>query len=99
MHTMRSMRRLRRDPVPLELIDVVLDSATRAPNGGNVQPWHFLGIVDPEVRRQMGEIYRQGRGNHFHPTPRPAPGRGPRPPPPPGMAGARAPPGPPAGSP
>ena len=68
MHTMRSMRRLRRDPVPFELIDVVLDSAIRAPNGGNVQPWHFLVIVDPEVRHQMGEIYRRAWDDYFQPT-------------------------------
>lgn len=67
MHTMRAMRRLKPDPVPLDLVDRILESATRAPSGGNVQPWNFLVVVAPEVRRQMGEIYRRAWDAYFEP--------------------------------
>ena len=68
IHTMRAMRRLKPDPVPLELVDQVLESATMAPNGGNVQPWRFLVVLDPELRRQMGELYRSAWDDYFQPT-------------------------------
>eukprot|EP00429_Kryptoperidinium_foliaceum_P101679 CAMPEP_0176242852 /NCGR_PEP_ID=MMETSP0121_2-20121125/30619_1 /TAXON_ID=160619 /ORGANISM="Kryptoperidinium foliaceum, Strain CCMP 1326" /LENGTH=252 /DNA_ID=CAMNT_0017582421 /DNA_START=107 /DNA_END=865 /DNA_ORIENTATION=+ len=38
----RSTRAFLRDkPVPLELIEDILDTARRAPSGGNCQPWHL----------------------------------------------------------
>ena len=63
MYTQRAMRYLKPDPVPDELIKKVLDAGIRAPNGGNIQRWAFIVIKDPEIRRKIGEYYRQ--------TPRP----------------------------
>lgn len=60
MYTLRSMRRLKTDPVPQELVWKVLDAAIRAPNGGNVQPWNFMVVTDPEKKRQIGEWYLDG---------------------------------------
>ena len=42
MHSLRAMRRLKPDPVPLELIRRVLAAGTQAPSGQNTQPWRFL---------------------------------------------------------
>jgi nitroreductase len=56
--TQRAMRRLKPDPVPEEYIKKVLWAATRAPSGGNRQPWRFLVVRDAEKRKQLGEIYR-----------------------------------------
>jgi nitroreductase len=37
IHTTRSMRRLKPDPVPEKLVRKMLDAATCAPSGGNMQ--------------------------------------------------------------
>ena len=59
IHTARSLRRLRPDPVPETLITQVLDAAIRAPSGGNAQNWAFLVVRDAGLRRSLGAIYRK----------------------------------------
>lgn len=59
IHTARSQRRLRKDPVPEPLITRVLDAAVRAPSAGNAQNWHFVVIREAEQRRRLGELYRK----------------------------------------
>lgn len=39
IRTTRSMRRLKPDPVPNELIRKILEAGTCAPSGGNMQRW------------------------------------------------------------
>lgn len=58
MHSQRSFTRFRPDPVPREAIDKIIDAATKAPNGGNRQPWEFIAITDPEVIAQVGGVYK-----------------------------------------
>jgi nitroreductase len=58
--TQRAMRRLKPDPVPEELIKKVIWAATRAPSGGNTQPWRFLVVTDGEKRRELQRIYSEG---------------------------------------
>ena len=57
IHTTRAMRRLKRDPVPEALLTQVLDAAIRAGSAGNAQNWHFVVVRDPDLRRQLGDIY------------------------------------------
>jgi nitroreductase len=59
IHSARSIRRLKPDPVPAELIAAVLDAAIRAPSGGNAQSWAFVVVRDADLRRQLGIIYRK----------------------------------------
>jgi nitroreductase len=54
IRTTRSMRRLKPDPVPNELIRKILEAGTCAPSGGNMQRWRFLVIRDPKINRQSG---------------------------------------------
>jgi nitroreductase len=60
MYSLRSIRRLKTDPVSDELVWKLLDAAVRAPSGGNSQPWRFLVIRDPETKRFIQERYRRG---------------------------------------
>jgi nitroreductase len=60
IHTARSLRRLKPDPVPDALITQVLDAAIRAPSGGNAQTWSFLVVRDADKRRELGRLYRKG---------------------------------------
>jgi nitroreductase len=57
IHTTRAMRRLKPDPVPEALLTQVLDAAIRAGSAGNAQNWHFVVVRDPDLRRQLGDIY------------------------------------------
>jgi nitroreductase len=57
--TTRSMRRLKPDPVPAELIRKILEAGTFAPSGGNMQRWRFLVVKDPQVKKTVGAYYKR----------------------------------------
>ena len=62
LSTTRSVR-LRLDltrPVARTLIEECLDLAQQAPSGGNRQGWSFVVVTDPEKRRALGSLYKQG---------------------------------------
>ena len=59
MRSTRSMRRLKPDPVPAELIEQVLEAGTLAANGGNMQSWRFLVIRDAAIKAAAGAWYRK----------------------------------------
>lgn len=60
MRTTRSMRRLKPDPVPNDLLAQVLEAGTCAPSGGNTQSWRFLVIRDPAIKQATAVWYRKG---------------------------------------
>jgi nitroreductase len=59
LYTTRAMRRVKPDPIPVDVQQRILDAAVRAPSGGNTQNWRFLVVDDPEVRNALGPIYRR----------------------------------------
>ncbi len=56
--TTRAMRRYRDDPVTDDEIEHCLRAAQQAPSGGNLQPWQYLVVTDPERRAGVGALYR-----------------------------------------
>lgn len=60
MYSLRSMRKLKADPVPDELIWKIIDAGTRAPSGGNTQPWRFLVVRDAASKQFLQERYKRG---------------------------------------
>jgi nitroreductase len=58
IYSLPQFTRYKPDPVPREAIDKILDAATKAPNGGNKQPWEFLVITDRDLITKVGQIYR-----------------------------------------
>jgi nitroreductase len=58
LYTTRAMRRVRPDPIPVEVQARILDAAVRAPSGGNTQGWRFLLVDDPDLRSALAPIYR-----------------------------------------
>jgi nitroreductase len=54
---LRAAWRFRPEPIDDSDLRRVLEAATRAASGGNSQPWRFVVVRDPELRRQLGEIY------------------------------------------
>ena len=65
INTTRSIKRLRPDPVPLELIRRVLDAGTKAPSGVNTQPWQFVVVQDDETKKFIQERYLHFANQRF----------------------------------
>ncbi len=55
MRTRRSIRFFSPEPVPFELIENAIATAGSAPSGANQQPWTFVVVSDPDLKRQMRE--------------------------------------------
>lgn len=53
MQRRRTMRHFSNRPVPRDIIENCLWVAGTAPNGANLQPWHFVVVSNPEVKRQI----------------------------------------------
>ena len=51
----RTVREFSREPVPWELIENAIAAAASAPSGANIQPWTFVVVSDPEVKRRVRE--------------------------------------------
>jgi len=63
VHTQRSIRKFRPDPVPDEALWQMIDAAIRAPSGGNTQPWAFLVVRDDARRKVLADAVRGVSGN------------------------------------
>ena len=59
IYSQRQITRYKPDPVPKEVIDKIIEAATKAPSGGNTQPWHFVAITEPELIGKVGGLYRE----------------------------------------
>ena len=59
MSTTRSMRRLKPDPVPDDLIRKVLEAGLGAANGGNTQKWRFMVIKNPAIKQAVQVWYKK----------------------------------------
>ncbi len=62
LYTTRAMRRVKPDPIPLDVQARILDAAVRAPSGGNTQNWAFLLVDDPDVIGRLAPLYQEAIG-------------------------------------
>ncbi len=53
MDRRRSVRRFAPDPVPRELVELAIRTASTAPSGAHRQPWRFVAVSDPAVKREI----------------------------------------------
>ncbi len=51
----RTVREFSERAVPREVIEDCLRAAGTAPNGANLQPWHFVAVSDAGVKRAIRE--------------------------------------------
>lgn len=51
----RTVRMFADRPVPQEVVENCLLAAGTAPNGANMQPWHFVAVGDPAIKRRIRE--------------------------------------------
>ena len=59
IRTTRSMRRLKPEPVPHDLIRKIVQAALCAPRGGNMLRGRFPVITDAEIKRRVGTYYKR----------------------------------------
>src|SRR3972149_4072842 len=57
----RSIRRLKPDPVPDDVIDKIIEAARWAPSGANSQPWEFLVVTKKELKEQIMAVANSDR--------------------------------------
>lgn len=55
----RSVRHFSRDPVDLDVLRRCVATAATAPSGANKQPWSFVLVTDPAVKRALREAAEQ----------------------------------------
>ena len=53
MSTRRSVRDFSDEPVPRELIEIAVATASSAPSGAHQQPWTFVAVSDPEIKHRI----------------------------------------------
>jgi iodotyrosine deiodinase len=53
MRRRRTVREFSDRPVPREIIEDCLRAAGTAPSGANMQPWHFVAVSDPAIKRRV----------------------------------------------
>jgi len=53
MKSRRSVRDFSDKPVPKHIIDNIIKTAASAPSGANKQPWKFVVVEDPEIKKQI----------------------------------------------
>jgi F420 biosynthesis protein FbiB-like protein len=55
LRTRRSMRAMRPDPLPRDLLEQIVEAATWAPAPHHTKPWRFALIVEPAVKERLAE--------------------------------------------
>ena len=61
IRTRRSIRRFKSEPVPLELIEKLLEAGRWAPSSADSQPWEFIVVTDPEIKKRISRSFNIGR--------------------------------------
>jgi nitroreductase len=54
----RSIRRFKPDPVPDSDIDKIIELARWAPSGFNQQPWEYVVVKNPDLRKKITDSFR-----------------------------------------
>ena len=81
MSTQRAIRSYKREPVPREIVSKIIEMATKAPSGGNSQPWAFVVVDDRQkiielaalAREQFDAMYANAMKNYQPGDPPPLP--------------------------
>ena len=51
----RSIRRYEQKEIPKDVLDKILDAGRQAPSAANRQPWHFIVVTDPEIKKELSK--------------------------------------------
>lgn len=59
MSTRRTVRFFSSDPIPADVIRNIIRAAGTAPSGAHTEPWTYVVISDPEVKKKVREIVEE----------------------------------------
>jgi iodotyrosine deiodinase len=62
----RSVRQFSSRAVPRELIEDCLSVARSAPSGANMQPWHFVVVSNPDLKRKIRSAAEEEERRFYH---------------------------------
>jgi nitroreductase len=62
----RTVRQFSTRPVAREVIDDCLRAAGTAPSGANIQPWHFVVVSDPAIKRTIRTEAEKEEHEFYH---------------------------------
>ena len=65
MRKRRSVRSFSEKPIPREVIEDCLLAAGTSPSGANMQPWHFVVVEEPAVKREIREAAEQAEREFY----------------------------------
>ena len=51
----RSIRKYKSEPIPEEHLNLILETARRAPTGANRQNWRMIVVTEPDLRQKTAE--------------------------------------------
>ena len=60
IRTRRAIRHYTKEPVPPELIEKLLEAGRWAPSSVNSQPWEFIVITDPDIKKRISRSFNFG---------------------------------------
>ncbi len=66
MDRRRSVRFFSDEPVPRVLIERAIQTASTAPSGAHRQPWRFVAVSDPVLKRQIREAAEEEERESYH---------------------------------
>jgi nitroreductase len=63
--TRRSVRSFSREPVEIEKVLYALEAGSQAPSGANRQPWRFMIVTEPGMKRRVREASESGEREFY----------------------------------
>jgi iodotyrosine deiodinase len=66
MRRRRTVREYSDREVPIELIEKAIATAGTAPSGANMQPWRFVVVRDPTIKKQIREAAEKEEHESYH---------------------------------
>lgn len=57
----RSIRHYKNEPIPDDVLRNILKAGRLAPSANNAQPWHFIVVTDPKIKKELAS----GAWNRF----------------------------------
>lgn len=66
MNRRRSLREFSDKPVPKEVIENIIMTASTAPSGAHKQPWTFCAISSPEMKEQIRQAAEREEFENYH---------------------------------
>jgi len=66
MNTRRTVREFSNKPVPKEIIENVIKTASTAPSGAHKQPWTFCVVTDTEIKKKIRAAAEKEEWENYH---------------------------------